>query len=118
MGCGRVSELDDLRREARRRHKAATDKISRLRKKGVDLGGSKEDQRRDLGLVKRYNTRQLRDYIGSLNNFTSRDNQYHSSANGIIKADRFKVYKDLEGKYNADGLAHFDHVADVFVPEA
>jgi len=111
-------ELNQLRAEARRRHRAATRKVSRLKtERGVNLSGSKNDPRRDLGRIKTYNARQLRAYINDLNKFTSRSNQFVADAHGRpVPGSLWQQYKNLERQYNQRVESAFRRVADMPYP--
>lgn len=111
-------ELDELRSLARSRHKAATRKISRIRNTtGLSLSGSKNDPRRELGKIRGYTKSQLRTYIGQLNDFNSRNVQFVSSATKQpMRADLWKQYKALEGRYNRRINEQFETVKDVYLP--
>lgn len=114
-----MNERDRLKREIARRRKAATDKILRLRKsKGIDVGRSQFDPRRDFNKVKNYNTKQLRDYLKNLNEFTSRDNTYRLGARNTVLSDKlWQEYKDLESRYNAIGSQHVERIKDITLPD-
>jgi len=114
----RNDELDALRAEVKRRHKAATAKVSRLRTRGVELGGTGYDVRRDLTKVKRYNATQLRAYANRLESFVSRANAYVPGDSGVpLPAAKWREYKSLEKKYNQIGNREFDKVANTFLPQ-
>lgn len=97
-------DIASLRAEARRRHKAANAKVSRLRAQGVELGGTKFDVRRDASAIKKYNKAQLNAYIRRLNTFTSR-------ATGFVAGDmktplpraKWERYQRAESRANAIG---------------
>lgn len=111
-------ELDRLRREAFARHKAATDKVSRLnRQRGVRLSGTKQDPRRARSNINRYTAKQLKSYIGELNQFVSRSTQYVPDAHKRpVPGTLWQQYKALEKRYNAKVEKEFRNVADVHVP--
>jgi uncharacterized protein YeeX (DUF496 family) len=114
-----MSELNELRAEARRRHKAATAKVSRLKRaKGADISGTQLDVRRDLGKVKRYTAKQLQAYITQLNNFTSRNTTYLGSAGAPLQGTRVNELQRLVRQYNKIGSEHYGRVADTFVPSS
>lgn len=76
-------DINDLRRLVRQRHAAATNKVSRLRTvKGVEVGGSNADVRRDPSKIKRYNRTQLQSYLKQLNTFNSRSTTFEAGAEG------------------------------------
>ena len=91
-------EIENLRAEARRRHAAATRKISRIRKTtGAIIANSGADPRRNLKTVAKYNRKQLTAYIDALNQFNNRSNQYVSAGNrSPIPLSSWQEYKRLE----------------------
>lgn len=113
-------ELRRLRAEAAKRHRAATNKISRLKNDvGVELSGTKEDPRRDKERLKSYNRRQLRAYIRNLNRFVDRSNQYVPDANARpVRRDLWRQYKAQEQAFNRRVQSHFEKYKDIFIPEA
>lgn len=112
-------ELAALRAEVRRRHRAATSKVSRLRSRGVELGGSNFDVRRDLSKVKRYNAQQLKAYANQLNSFVTRSNAFVPGDSGVpIPAAKWREYKRLEKAFNERGQRHYTQIADTFLPNA
>lgn len=110
-------ELNALRAEVRRRHKAATSKVSRLRSRGVELGGTNIDVRRDLSKVKRYNATQLRAYAATLDRFVSRQTAYVPGDKGVpLPAAKWREYKRLERMNNRRTNTEYEKVADTFLP--
>lgn len=73
-------EIQALRELARKRHRAATQKVSRLKAKGVDVASAKLDPRRDPASFKKLNSIQLRAHIARLDKFVSRETQFVQSA--------------------------------------
>lgn len=114
-----MNERDRLRREIARRRKAATDKILRLRKsKGINVQGTEHDPRQDFNKVKNYNTKQLRDYLKSLNEFTNKDTTFRLGARNTILSDKlWQEYKGLESRYNAIGAQHVERIKDITLPD-
>ena len=113
-----MSDLQDLQQAARRLHRAATSKASRLRvNQGVEIGGTEFDKRRDLNVVAGYNKRQLNSYIKSLKGFTDRSNSFVSGQGGQpLPAAMVKKFQAAQAKYNAIGVARFEKVADIVLP--
>lgn len=118
MARKRDAELEALRAEVRRRHRAATSKVSRLRSRGVELGGSNYDVRRDLSKVKRYNATQLRAYANQLNSFVERKNAFVPGDSGVpLPAAKWREYKRLEKRYNEIGNREYSKVGEIFLPQ-
>lgn len=112
-------ELNALRAEARKRHRDATRKVSRLNRNGVQLSGTKYDPRRDLERLKSYNAAQARAYINQLDKFVARETQFVQYANGEIdKASAWQTYKKLENAYNRRVNKAYDNVEDLPLPSA
>lgn len=111
-------DIQQLRAEARARHRAVTKKISRLKSvKDVDIAGTKADPRRDLNALKSYNSRQLKAYIASMNAFTSRKTQFVPDVKRQpMRQSVWEEYKKLERKRNAKVNADFEKVADIYNP--
>lgn len=108
-------DINELRREVRKRHAAATAKVSRLRNdKGVEVGGTKYDPRRDPANIKRYTRQQLNSYLNQLNGFTARTNGFVAGSEGApIPIATWRKYKSQETRYNAKGRRRFQGVADI-----
>lgn len=113
-----MNELERLREMVRKRRSAVTAKIARIRRNtGVDITGRSEDPRRATDAIKRYNVRQLNNYLGELNAFQSRSVGYVAGAGGVpIPRNKWREYKRLEAQYNAIGAKHEASVADIFIP--
>ena len=92
-----MSALDESRREVERLRRAVTRKISRLRKKGAELTGTKYDMRRAPQIHKRYTERQLNAYANQMRAFLQRNNQYVGLAKGEpVPAKVMKQYRAVE----------------------
>lgn len=110
-------ELNALRAEVRKRQRAANAKVSRLRQRGVEVGGTPFDVRRNVNSVKSYNSRQLKSYLNKLNNFTSRSTSFVGDVNGSpIPAQKWRAYKAQERKYNSKGSRELGKFANVKLP--
>lgn len=110
---------DELMREVRRRHRSATSKVSRLRSRGIELGGTDNDVRRDLSRVKNYNVAQLESYLSDLNSFNSRSTGFVEGYNGAaLDANMFRRLKDAEAQVNARRLRYQEQIGDTFIPSA
>lgn len=114
------SELESLRKEVRKRRSAVTAKENRIKRNtGVDIRGTKEDPRRPLDVVDKYNKTQLRNYLNKLNAFMNRSVGYVAGAGGVpIPKKDWLEYKKLEKQYNSVGAMHFEDVANIFIPNA
>ena len=74
-------ELQALRDLARKRHRAVTQKVSRIKaKEDVVLSGTKLDPRKDPTSFKRMNSIQLKAHIARMDTFVSRDVSYVKGA--------------------------------------
>ena len=112
-------DINELRAEVLRRQQAAQRKVARLRRKGVDVAGTKYDVRREPTNIGRYNSRQLQNYLGQLNEFTSRRNAFVPGDEGKpIPASQWRAYKRTEKAYKALVEQHYDTVKDTFIPAA
>lgn len=111
-------DINELRRIVRKRHAAATNKISRTRRnKDVEIGGTKYDPRRDPSRIKNYTRAQLRSYMNELDAFTSRRTGYVAGAQGApIPADLWRKYKAAENRYNAKGRRRDEAIAGIKLP--
>jgi hypothetical protein len=111
-----MSELDNLRAEVRRRQQAANAKARRLKAKGIDVSGTSYDPRRDSSKIGRYTRQQLTNYLGELNAFTSRGNQFTRLANGFVPTMEWRAYKQPERSYNQIGKRQYGKVEDMILP--
>ena len=113
-----TNDLNKLRAEAIRKRKAASAKIARLRNsKGVEITGTEYDPRKPADVLRRYNRRQLVNYLANLAKFTDRQTSFVNSAfNKPISAEAWNRYKELESRYNAIGAERDAKVADLRVP--
>lgn len=92
---------DRLIAEIRRRQAAANRKVSRLRGKGVQIGGSQHDPRMPLASVLKSTPTEQRRYLKSLTSFTSRNTSFVLGSGGqTIPGSKWKEYKALEARYN------------------
>lgn len=112
-------DINELREEVLRRQKAATAKVSRLRRKGVQLTGSEFDVRREPSRVGRYNTRQLKSYLNELNEFTSRRNAFVAGSEGApIQAHVWKHAERRRAEYNEFVKNRYSQIQDTYIPKA
>lgn len=92
-------EIDRLRAEAKRRRAAATAKVARNRRQGVNLAGSEFDPRMSHDAVNSMNSRQLRSYIKKLNAFTDRSNQFTPGYKGApLSREAFKGFDQRQAQ--------------------
>lgn len=104
---------------ARKRHKAATNKVSRLRSKGVELTGTKYDPRKPPANFSKMRSRDLQNYIKKLDGFVSRGTQFVGDREDRpIPAKQWKGYKQVEAKRNVKREVRTQLVKDVFIPES
>lgn len=111
-------ELNRLRKLARARHRAATSKISRSKKRNnVLITGTEFDPRRDLKKVDRYTAKQLTEYIGKLDTFTSRKVQFERDRmrRPIPKKD-WTEYKRLESSLRDQAVLQFEPFKSIVMP--
>lgn len=113
-------ELNRLRAEAAKRHRAATNKISRLKQnRNVEISGSKADPRREKANIKRYTASQLRTYIKELNSFIDRKVQFVPDAHRRpVAGSLWDQYKALETRYNARVERELDKYRDIKIPKS
>lgn len=113
-----ASDIERLRAEALKRHKAANAKVTRLRRKSVEVAGTQHDPRRDAAKIAKYNTPQLLGYIEKLNQFTHRSTQFVALSEGQpLPAHEWRAYKRAERLYNAKVERHYEKVKDVHIPQ-
>lgn len=115
-----ASELEELRSMVRNRHRAATQKVSRLnRSKGVKIAGTKDDVRRNPANIKGYNKKQLESYLGQLNTFVSRGTTFAPDYKGrALPGDKWKTYTSLERQFNNKRVETFDKIKHLFLPSS
>mgnify|MGYP003582784741 CR=1 FL=1 len=115
-----MAGLDDLRRELARLEKSATAKISRNRRKGIELGGSEFDPRIGPDAPgKRHNRRQLERAIKSVQEFNNRNTQFTALSGGVI-APSALVNETMRNqrRYNRKVDIEIGRIADVRLPNA
>ena len=110
--------LNELRAEVAKRQKAANAKIARLRRKGVQVADSEFDVRREPSRVARYNSKQLQSYLGDLNSFTNRRNQFVAGAEGVpIRAHKYNHAMRTAREYNSFVEDYYFNVAGTNIPQ-
>lgn len=96
-----MATLAELRAQVRARQRAVGKKISRLRSQGVELGGTKNDPRRNSELYKRYTRKQLETQLARLNAFQSRSNSFYALGNGqVVTGAQVQKYRRAEAAVN------------------
>jgi len=109
--------LNELRDEARRVHRNATRKASRMRAQGYEVSGTKNDPRRNLGNVKKYTTKQTQAYIDNLKKFNSRSVGYRKSGGAEpFTRPQWNVYKRNEDRYNTIAKRYNETFKNVKLP--
>lgn len=99
-----TAEQDRLRREIEKRYKAVSNKINRTRRRtGAEVSGSEFDPRRDPNAHNRMRSpERMRQYLGELNNFMRRNNQFVAGDNGApLPRHMFNTYKGGESQLKA-----------------
>lgn len=97
-----MSELGKMRELALRRTKAASAKIGRLKREGVNVAGSEFDTRKSAAQIKRMSRPQLRAYMGKVNAFTDRNLKFVAGAEGApLPKHLVTAYTNAEKARNA-----------------
>lgn len=101
------------------RHRAAGNKVSRLKVEGiVKIAGTKWDTRRDLKKVEKYNTKQLTSYLNKLDDFTSRKTKFMGDANmRPISEKKMAIYKETERAVRIKERKLYNQIKDVRLPQ-
>lgn len=112
-------ELEALRAEVIKRHRDATKKVSRLRRKvGVEIGYGENDPRGYLSDIRTMNTREAKAHLNRLNKFLDRKNGFVKGANmRALPASKWRTYKRAEKTNRALGEKHFNTVKNVKLPD-
>src|SRR5690606_20241386 len=114
-----MASLNDLRKEVRARVKAGNDKIRRNADKGIFLERSEYDPRMVRDNINGMSRRQLNSYKTRLDAFTDRKVQFVAGADGEpLRADRVRLYKQLEEYRNKRVRQHAEKFGDVHIPAA
>lgn len=103
-----MSDLDRMRDELRKKRQAASNKIARVKRNtGANVAGTQFDPRRQPGIEKRYNARQLQAHINELNQFLSRGTQFVGLRGGKpAPKGEWNVYKRREAWQEEARAAH------------
>lgn len=108
-------EIERLRQLARKRHRAATQKASRLRAKGVEISGTSLDPRRKVADISKMRSRDLQSYINKLNNFTSRETSFVSGARAPLTGNLWHKYETLQRAVNQMNAKPYETIKDKFI---
>jgi hypothetical protein len=109
-------EIQRLRELARKRHRAATQKVSRLRAKGVEIKGTHLDPRRSAGDIQKMRSRDLHAYINRLDKFSSRETSFVGGArNAPLHGDLWKTYQTLQNAVNQQKARPYETIKDKFI---
>ena len=111
-----MSNINELREQARRAHRNATRKVSRLKQAGVPISGTELDPRKPAAEIKRMNSRQLTSYNNKLSKFTARSSGYVPSADKPITRAQWREYKRLETVNNARARIREAMTSDIGLP--
>lgn len=114
----RSPQLEALRAQVLARHKAATQKVSRLRRvNGVEIGGTEYDPRIEPAEIRKMTTRQAVRHLSRLEAFMSRGTAFVPGAeNRPIPKSKWRDYKRAERINRQLGEAHFNRVKNVKLP--
>lgn len=113
------NQVQQMRQVAKARRQAATRKVARLERAGLKVAGTAEDPRKGHTDINKMNSAQLKSYIGKLDKFTSRNNQYVRGNNGApIQRSKWRSYKRLEAQYNSNADNAFEAVKDIRIDRA
>lgn len=113
-------EVQELRARALARQRQAGKKVSRLRRvKGVEIGGTPLDPRKDRDDINRMNSIQLRAHLRRLDTFQSRDVQFVPDSEGRpIPGKKFKTYQRLIRQSNKEIRAMMKKIGDIYLESA
>lgn len=112
-------ELSALRALAKRKHRLAGQKVSRIRRSddGPIMAGTKYDPRRDPQLIGTYNKSQVKKYIATLDKFLSRETQFVRDAHARpVPRSLWDAYKKEEAAANKRKAESFDRVKSLKLP--
>lgn len=113
-----MSEVERLRNELKKRRQAVTQKIARTKKQtGANISGTQFDPRREAGIEKRYNARQLRAHIAELNTFMQRGNQFVALKGGTpAPRGEWNVFARRQAEQMLAGQQHAASIGDLDTP--
>jgi len=112
-------EIEQLRDLARKRHRAVTQKVSRLkRNNGVEISGTKKDPRKDPASFKKMNSIQLKAHINRLDTFVSRETSWVRGAGktALLTGNLYHQYEALRKTVNRKRETPWEGVKDIFIP--
>ena len=112
-------EIESLRALARKRHRAVTQKVSRLKASAdVVISGTRLDPRKNPASFKKMNSIQLKAHIARLDTFVSRETSYVRGAGKTVplNGNLWQTYKRLESAVNKQKESTFEGLKDLFIP--
>lgn len=111
-------ELEAKRAQARKLHRAATNKLSRIKaKEGLSLAGTGKDPRKEPASIKRMNSAQLDAHIARVSNFVSRDTQFRQGARGaVLSGELWQRNQQLQAAINRQREQGFSSVKGMHIP--
>lgn len=116
MGRNVNPGLEALRSQVRRDHKNVTNKFSRLRREGIEVGGTEYDPRRALSRIGKYNRTQLEAYSRVLRQTSSRTAHFMKTDSGVAGPDIVNPFLAAERKLNRVKRKSLADIADVKIP--
>ena len=113
-----MSSLGESRQEIKRLRRAATRKISRIRRTfGAELTGTQYDPRRAPRKEMRYTGKQLEKYADSLREFLSRSKQFQGLASGKpVPREKWRTYERKENSLISQVAKAFEAYQDIPMP--
>jgi len=114
-------EINAKRLQASKRHRAASQKVSRLKSKDVLISGTKYDPRVAPEKIKRYTSKQLDAYIAKVDSFVSRETQFVAGAKGKplpATGGRYTWgnYARMQKQLNKDKAKGLADISDIYIP--
>lgn len=111
-------EIERLRQLARKRHRAATAKVSRLKKNDVPISGTKLDPRKNAADISKMRARDLESYIKKLNNFNSRETSWVHGAGKktLLTGALYNRFEKLKKQVNEKRAKPYETVKDIRLP--
>lgn len=107
----------ELRRMVHAAQRRAGKKISRNRKRGIELAGSEFDPRKAREVIERLNRRQLQSHLQRLEGFVSRGTQFVGLANGRpATRSEWERYKATEKAHREKAGKLYSEVKHVKLP--
>lgn len=112
-----MSNINDLRRKAMLRHRAATRKISRTKAgNGVEISGSDVDPRKSLEFIRTASSRQLESYINRLDRFNDRGTQFVPDAEmRPMRKKLWDEFKAAESRRHESTDRNYEEFKDIVI---